>query len=97
MQMFQRWSTLLKRHCMFKTVVIMFHLIDNINPYYIMDSKLRLFLGIMLFYILFSYVLFPLGFYYLVDKSLSSAGNGFVVGSIVSLVLWISVGRKMIK
>lgn len=62
-----------------------------------MDSKLRLFLGIMLFYILLSYLLFPLGFYYLVNKSLSSAGNGFVVGSIVSLVLWLSVGRKMIK
>lgn len=62
-----------------------------------MDSKLRLFLGIMLFYILLSYVLFPLGFYYLVDKSLSSAGNGFIVGSIISIVLWLSVGRKMIK
>ena len=62
-----------------------------------MDSKLRLFLGIMLFYILLSYVLFPLGFYYLVDKSLSSAGNGFIVGSILSLVLWLSVGRKMVK
>lgn len=62
-----------------------------------MDSKLRLFLGIMLFYILLSYVLFPLGFYYLVNKSLSSAGNGFVVGSIVSLVLWLTVGSKMVK
>lgn len=62
-----------------------------------MDSKLRLFLGIMLFYILLSYVLFPLGFYYLVDKSLSSAGNGFIVGSILSLILWLSVGRKMVK
>lgn len=62
-----------------------------------MDSKLRLFLGIMLFYILLSYLLFPLGFYYLVDKSLSSAGNGFIVGSIISIVLWLSVGRKMVK
>lgn len=62
-----------------------------------MDSKLRLFLGIMLFYILLSYVIFPLGFYYLVNKSLSSAGNGFVVGSIVSLVLWLTVGSKMVK
>ena len=62
-----------------------------------MDSKLRLFLSIMLFYILLSYVLFPLGFYYLVNKSLSSAGNGFIVGSILSLVLWLSVGSKMVK
>ena len=62
-----------------------------------MDSKLRLFLSIMLFYILLSYVLFPLAFYYLVEKSLSSAGNGFVVGSLISLALWLSVGRKMVK
>lgn len=62
-----------------------------------MDSKLRLFLSIMLFYILLSYVLFPLGFYYLVNKSLSSAGNGFIVGSILSLVLWLTVGSKMVK
>ena len=62
-----------------------------------MDSKLRLFLSIMLFYILLSYVLVPLGFYYLINKSLSSAGNGFIVGSILSLVLWLSVGSKMVK
>jgi hypothetical protein len=62
-----------------------------------MDSKLRLFLSIMLFYILLSYVLFPLAFYYLVEKSLSSAGNGFIVGSLISVALWLSVGRKMVK
>lgn len=62
-----------------------------------MDSKLRTFLGIMAFYILLSYVLFPLGFFYLVEKSLVSAGNGFVVGSLISIVLWLGFGRKMIK
>lgn len=62
-----------------------------------MDSNLRLFLGIMFFYILLSYVLFPIGFYYLINKSLSSAGNGFVIGSILSLFLWLSVGSKMVK
>ena len=96
-QMYQKQLTLLNKHCMLDNVVIIFHLVYNINPQYIMDSKLRLFLGIMLFYILLSYVLFPLGFYYLVNKSLSSAGNGFVVGSIVSLVLWLTVGSKMVK
>jgi hypothetical protein len=62
-----------------------------------MDSKLRLFISIMLFYIILSYLLFPLAFYYLVEKSLSSAGNGFIVGSLISVALWLSVGRKMVK
>jgi hypothetical protein len=62
-----------------------------------MDSNLRTFLGIMVFYILLSYVFFPLGFYYLVEKSLRSAGNGFIIGSILSILLWVGVGKKMIK
>jgi hypothetical protein len=61
-----------------------------------MDSKLQKFIGIMAFYILLSYVLFPLVFYYLVEKSLSSAGNGFIVGSLISIALWLSYGKKMI-
>jgi hypothetical protein len=63
---------------------------------YIMDSKFLLFFQIMAFYIVLSYVLFPLGFYYLVEKSLVSAGNGFITGSVLSILLWIGVGRKMI-
>jgi hypothetical protein len=61
-----------------------------------MDKKLKLFIGIMIFYALLSYIIFPLGFFYLVEKSLSSAGNGFVLGSIISLGLWIAVGRNMV-
>ena len=61
-----------------------------------MDSKLQMFIGIMVFYLLLSFVIFPIGFYYLVKKSLPSAGNGFVVGSILSLILWFSVGRNII-
>ena len=62
-----------------------------------MDSKLSTFIGVMVFYILLSYVIFPLAFYYLVDKSLSGAGNGFVVGSIISVILWYSYGQKLIS
>jgi hypothetical protein len=61
-----------------------------------MNSSLQSFIGIMVFYILLSYVIFPAGFYYLVNKSLASAGNGFIVGSLLSIVLWLSVGRKMV-
>jgi hypothetical protein len=61
-----------------------------------MDSKLQTFVGIMVFYILLSYLLFPLVFYYLVENSLASAGNGFIVGSLISVALWLGFGRKMI-
>ena len=61
-----------------------------------MDSKLQLFSQIMLFYVFITYVVFPVGFYYLVDRSLKSAGNGFIVGSIVSVMLWMFVGRNLI-
>jgi hypothetical protein len=61
-----------------------------------MSSKLQTFIGIMVFYIALSYIVFPLAFYYLVEKSLSSAGNGFILGSLISIVLWHFYGRKMI-
>jgi hypothetical protein len=48
------------------------------------------------FYILLSYVLFPAVFYYFIEKSLPSAGNGFVVGSVISIALWYYFGRKMV-
>ena len=61
-----------------------------------MDKKLQTFIGIMVFYILLSFVVFPLGFYYGIGKTLENAGNGYVVGSLVSLALWLAFGRKMI-
>lgn len=62
-----------------------------------MNANFQKFLSIMGFYILLSYVVFPAGFYYFVEKSLLSAGNGFVVGSIISVALWYSFGRNMVK
>jgi len=61
-----------------------------------MDSKMQTFFGIMLFYILLSYLVFPFIFYYSFGKSLDSAGNGFIVGSLVSIFLWGGFGRKMV-
>ena len=62
-----------------------------------MDKSLQTFIGIMLFYVVLSYILFPVGFYYLIEKSLTSAGNGFIIGSLISIALWVSVGRNMVK
>ena len=61
-----------------------------------MDSKWQLFGGIMLFYILLAYVMVPLIFYYAFEKSLKSAGNGFVVGSIVTILLWKIYGENLV-
>ena len=62
-----------------------------------MDKKLQTFIGIMIFYVLLSYLIFPIGFYYLMGKTLTNAGNGFIIGSLISIALWVSVGRNMVK
>ena len=59
-------------------------------------SQLTIFIGIMVFYAVLSYILFPVVFYYLMGKSLASAGIGFVVGSLISIVLWFGFGSKMV-
>jgi hypothetical protein len=62
-----------------------------------MSDKQQLFISIMEFYALLSYVIGPMAFYYLRERSLASAGNGFILGSVVSILLWLSVGSKMVK
>ena len=62
-----------------------------------MDKKLQTFVGIMAFYAFLSCVLGPVAFYYLVDKSLLSAGNGFMVGSVLSIILWNVYGKTLIN
>ena len=47
------------------------------------------FIGVMLFYLILSYLIMPIVFFYYVEKSLMSAGNGFIVGSLISIVLWL--------
>jgi len=53
------------------------------------------FIGIMAFYAVLTYIVFPLVFYYLGKKKLVNAGYGFVAGSVVSVALWLMVGSKM--
>jgi hypothetical protein len=59
-------------------------------------NKQQTFVGIMFFYVLLSYVLFPAGFYFWVEKTLVSAGNGFMVGSVISILLWLWVGKSLV-
>lgn len=60
-----------------------------------MNPKLQSLIGIMAFYAILTYVIFPLSFYYF-KRTLASAGNGFIAGSLVSILLWLNIGQKMI-
>jgi hypothetical protein len=60
-------------------------------------NKTQIFIGIMAFYAFLTYIAFPLAFYYLGKKTLSYAGYGFITGGIVSIILWLMVGNKMVK
>jgi len=59
-------------------------------------NPFQTFSSILAFYAILSYIVFPLGFYYFIERSLISAGNGFVLGSIISIMLWFGFGRKIV-
>ncbi len=54
------------------------------------------FIYIMIFYAFLSYFIGPAIFYFLGGKTFTSAGNGFVLFSIISILLWYTKGRKMV-
>ena len=51
----------------------------------------------MVFYIILSYIIGPLLSYYFMGRTLTAAGNGFIIGSVLSIILWLTVGSKMVK
>jgi hypothetical protein len=53
--------------------------------------------GVMAFYAVLTYILFPAIVYFLFGKTLEAAGNGFIVGSVVSVVLWKVYGFGLVK
>ncbi len=53
--------------------------------------------GVMAFYAVITYLLFPVIAYFLFGKTLEAAGNGFIVGSVISVVLWKIYGFGMVK
>ena len=59
-------------------------------------ASFNMFVGTMLFYVLLSYVVMPVIFYYYVEKTLLSAGNGFVAGSLLSVVLWYTFRSQIV-
>lgn len=61
-----------------------------------MEFPLTKFAGIMFFYAVLSFLLGPLVFYYALGKTAKNAGKGYVVGSILSIILWFTYGSKMV-
>lgn len=53
--------------------------------------------GVMAFYAVLTYIVFPAIAYFLFGKTLEAAGNGFIAGSVVSVVLWRMVGMGVVK
>ena len=51
----------------------------------------------MVFYAVLTYIIFPALSYFLFGKTLDAAGNGFIVGSIVPVVLWKVYGFGFVK
>ena len=54
------------------------------------------FIQIMVFYMLLIFLVFPMIAYYAFGKTLDAAGKGFMVGAIVSVMLYWFFGRKMV-
>jgi hypothetical protein len=58
--------------------------------------NISLYSGIMAFYAVLTYFVFPMIFYYTMGKTAKAAGQGFILGSVVSVVLWFFYGSKMV-
>ena len=61
------------------------------------NFDIKKYTGVMAFYAVLTYILFPAIAYFLFGKTLEAAGNGFIVGSVISVILWRMVGMGMVK
>ena len=55
----------------------------------------NMFWMIMAFYAILSFFIMPAIRYHFMG--MSGLGNGYVLGTILSLILWFTVGKKMVK
>jgi len=53
-------------------------------------------LQVMLFYFALSFIVFPLFAYYTISPTATSLGNGWVIGSIISIILWYTMGQQLV-
>lgn len=54
------------------------------------------FMQVMIFYFVLSFVIGPIIGYYAFSKTAISMGNGWVLGSVASIVLWYAFGQKLV-
>ena len=62
-----------------------------------MNFNITKYTGVMAFYAVLTYILFPAIAYFLFGKTLEAAGKGFIVGSVISVILWRMVGMGVVK
>lgn len=62
-----------------------------------MNFNITKYTGVMAFYAVLTYILFPVIAYFLFGKTLETVGNGFIVGSILSVILWKVYGFGLVK
>ena len=80
----------------------MLHISSNLRFIkYIQYIELKMILSgallqILAFYFVLAFIVFPLIAYFVAGKNSRAVGNGWAVGSIVSVVLWYAVGRNMV-
>ena len=60
-------------------------------------SPLVILFSIMLFYALLTFFIFPYVGYLLMKKSKNGIVYGMVIGFVISILLWISVGINYVK
>ena len=76
-------------------MILLYHYIERMN-FPKVSFDLQKFSMIMLFYVFLTYVLGIVIGYYTLGKTAQAAGHGFVIGSVVSILLWYSYVRKLV-
>ena len=78
-------------------IIVFLFLLIPYKLYKKMNFNITKYTGVMAFYAVLTYILFPAIAYFLFGKTLESIGNGFIVGSVVSVVLWKVYGFGLVK
>lgn len=62
-----------------------------------MNFNITKYTGVMAFYAVLTYILLPVIAYFLFGKTLEMVSNGFIVGSVLSIILWKVYGFGLVK
>ena len=54
------------------------------------------FLQAMFLYFALSFIIGPIIAYYTISPTTTSLGNGWVLGSIISIILWYTIGQQLV-